>query len=409
MSGFAVIDLETTGFVPERGDRVVEIGVVLLDDAGQIQAEWSSLVNPKRDIGASHVHGIRAADVLDAPQFGDLADDLLRFVDSRTVVAHNAAFDMRFLHAEMRRAGYSCDDRPKALCSMKWSGRLIGPAKLEHACAAMGIRLDQAHSALADAHATGELMGHLIRLGAMHPDWHRDIDTGRSYIWPATSGRPPTPPVCRGTSNQAQTSWLDKVLSSTWVPGVPDDEASYLLVLDAALLDRSISLTEGKQLIETARLAGLSGDTVAKLHRQYLSSVAVEALADGVVTESERSDLEAIAHALGMSSSDVDDALRHSHATSTPTNITARSRLKPGDRVVFTGEMSRDRDTWVSQIVAAGLSSGGVTKSTALLVAADPDSLSGKAAKARQYKIPVISETAFTHLFEDYLATHATR
>ncbi|SNS46423.1 DNA polymerase-3 subunit epsilon [Micrococcales bacterium KH10] len=338
MSGFAVIDLETTGFVPERGDRVVEIGVVLLDDAGQIQAEWSSLVNPKRDIGASHVHGIRAADVLDAPQFGDLADDLLRFVDSRTVVAHNAAFDMRFLHAEMRRAGYSCDDRPKALCSMKWSGRLIGPAKLEHACAAMGIRLDQTHSALADAHATGELMGHLIRLGAMHPDWHRDIDTGRSYIWPATSGRPPTPPVCRGTSNQAQTSWLDKVLSSTWVPGVPDDEASYLLVLDAALLDRSISLTEGKQLIETAR-----------------------------------------------------------------------SRLKPGDRVVFTGEMSRDRDTWVSQIVAAGLSSGGGTKSTALLVAADPDSLSGKAAKARQYKIPVISETAFTHLFEDYLATHATR
>ncbi|WP_143026021.1 exonuclease domain-containing protein [Leucobacter chromiiresistens] len=64
MSGFAVIDFETTGFVPERNDRVVEVGVVLLDETGQQEHSWTTLVNPRRDVGASHVHGISGGDLL---------------------------------------------------------------------------------------------------------------------------------------------------------------------------------------------------------------------------------------------------------------------------------------------------------------------------------------------------------
>lgn len=68
-------------------------------------------------------------------------------------------------------------------------------------------------------------------------------------------------------------------------------------------------------------------------------------------------------------------------------------------------EMNRERDEWVSTICAAGLASGGVTKSTRLLVAADPDSKSGKAAKARQYGIPVVGEATFEKIFAKYLTT----
>lgn len=53
----AVIDFETTGLVPERTDRVVEVGIVLTDDDGGIEHEWTTLVNPHRAVGASHIHG----------------------------------------------------------------------------------------------------------------------------------------------------------------------------------------------------------------------------------------------------------------------------------------------------------------------------------------------------------------
>ena len=63
---FAVIDFETTGLVPERTDRVVEIGVVLTDDDGLIEHEWTTLINPHRDVGATHIHRIDCGDVVDA-------------------------------------------------------------------------------------------------------------------------------------------------------------------------------------------------------------------------------------------------------------------------------------------------------------------------------------------------------
>lgn len=186
---YAIVDFETTGVVPERTDRVIEVGVVLLDDDGERENEWSTLVNPQRDVGASHVHGIRPADVLDAPEFGDIADDLLGLVMGRTVVAHNASFDMRFLHAELKRSGYGISRRPAALCSMKWARRLIGASKLEHCCEALRIPLVDAHSALADARATASLVAHLSLLGSTMPEWVDDVEFARSFGWPRRSGR----------------------------------------------------------------------------------------------------------------------------------------------------------------------------------------------------------------------------
>lgn len=141
MPGYAVIDFETTGLVPERGDRVVEVGIVLLTERGQREDSWTTLVNPKRDVGANHIHGISAAEVLDAPVFSEIGDQVLDLLSGRAVVAHNAVFDMRFLHHELMRSGYQIAERPRAMCSMKWSGQLLGAAKLAHCCEALGIPL----------------------------------------------------------------------------------------------------------------------------------------------------------------------------------------------------------------------------------------------------------------------------
>ncbi|MBP2450950.1 exonuclease domain-containing protein [Mycolicibacterium lutetiense] len=403
---FAVIDFETTGLVPERTDRVVEVGVVLTDDQGRIEHEWTTLLNPHRDIGATHIHGIPAGDVMDAPDFGDVSDYLLEMLGGRVLVAHNASFDMRFLHRELQLARYELPSRPTALCSMKWARRMIGAVKLSHCCDALDIPLTNAHSALGDAHATAELLSRLIGSCGIHPEWQADLAHCSSYTWPASFGRAAhAVAVHRGRSTADPHAWLRSVLRAAWIPASPEDEASYLVMLDNALLDRSISRTEGRQLLETAEAAGLSRGTVARLHQDYLRAVAVEALADGVVTDFERGELDAVALALGFGAPYVDEALAWaSTEASSHQEASTSFALHPGDRVVFTGDMNRSRDEWVSTIAGAGLSSGGVTKATRLLVAADPDSQSGKAAKARQYGIPVVGEEAFEQLFAKYQA-----
>ena len=58
-TGFAVLDLETTGLWPSYGHRIVEIGIVLLDSEGNMEGDWETLVNPQRDLGPTHIHGVK--------------------------------------------------------------------------------------------------------------------------------------------------------------------------------------------------------------------------------------------------------------------------------------------------------------------------------------------------------------
>jgi DNA polymerase-3 subunit epsilon len=299
---FAVIDFETTGFVPERTDRIVEVGIVLTDDYGRIEDEWTTLVNPHRDVSASFIHGIAAGDLLDAPVFPALSDHILDMLSGRTVVAHNATFDMRFLQCELQRAHYVIPDRPAALCSMKWAGRVIGTAKLAHCCEAFDIPLTEAHSALCDAQATAQLMAYLMTMCRDMAEWRDDVKRCAAYTWPPPFGAAANvAAVLRGQASAHPNEWLRTVLRASWIPGHPEDEAAYLLVLEKALLDLSISRTEGRQLVDAAESGGLRRETIDRLHHNYLRSVAHEVQADGVVTDAERSELASVATALGFS------------------------------------------------------------------------------------------------------------
>ena len=73
MTGYTIVDLETTGLFPRQHDRVLEIGLINVSDTGEIESEWATLVNPQRDVGPTSIHGITARDVLDAPTFKDVA------------------------------------------------------------------------------------------------------------------------------------------------------------------------------------------------------------------------------------------------------------------------------------------------------------------------------------------------
>jgi len=133
------------------------------------------------------------------------------------------------------------------------------------------------------------------------------------------------------------------------------------------------------------------------------------AWADGVVTADERAEMLRTALMLGLRETDVDQALAAAaapgsvlgpevHSSTAERLANVGIELLPGDRVVFTGDMSVERDVWFARARAAGLEPGGVTKTTKVVVAADPNSLSGKAAKARAYGIPIVTEAAFERL-----------
>ncbi|MBD8079929.1 exonuclease domain-containing protein [Cellulosimicrobium arenosum] len=440
MPGFAVVDLETTGFSPRLGDRVAEVAVVLLDDAGRVEDEWCSLVNPCRDLGPQHVHGITAADVALAPTFDRVAPALLRLLDGRVLVAHNASFDTRFLRAELGRAGIAAAIDPLAcVCTQQLAGRyLTGSRGLAACCAAVGIVHDDVHSALGDARATAGLLAHYLDVAADDECWAvaRAAAAGVRWTLPPECGDPaglgaPSGPVLRGASRR-HAHWL----SGLDVAGTPRDTTGttsreeYRRLLDLALLDRYVSHSERAALLATARDAGLTRGDVESLHRDHLADLARQVLDETVLLgevaggdastrgpgdhADDRSllgalsvdaDLHEVAGQLGLDADDVAGAAQAALGArlvdEAGTGVGQREAftLGPRDEIVLTGSMRRTREAWEDDVRRAGLEPWRyVRRRTRLVVAADPDSLSTKARTARRYGIPVVTEDAFARM-----------
>lgn len=161
--GYAVIDLETTGFDARGSDRIVEVGIVRLDPAGHELGTFSTLINPGRPVGAGAVHHIDDAMVRDAPRFEEIAPAILAWLEGTVVVAHNAGFEDAFLSAGFARAGWR-PPRVPALDTLPLAQACV-PAenhKLATLCDWAGITMRNPHSALGDARATAALLPELL-------------------------------------------------------------------------------------------------------------------------------------------------------------------------------------------------------------------------------------------------------
>ena len=115
---FAVVDLETTGFSPLVGDRIIEVAIIRMAADGSRTDEYVTLVNPRRDVGAAYVHGIAQQDVDAAPTFDEIAGDVLSRLEGLIVVGHNVRYDLDFLGAELSAAGLFLAGIP-SLCTLK--------------------------------------------------------------------------------------------------------------------------------------------------------------------------------------------------------------------------------------------------------------------------------------------------
>ena len=160
----SVVDVETTGF-NATNDRIIEIAVVRFAPGGTVDDVFSTLVNSQCDPGATHIHGITADDLVDAPMFGDVADAIVERLQGTVLVAHNASFDRGFIDAELARTGRRVPDI-KQVCTLAAARKYLPNQshKLGFLCEQFNIDLNNAHAADADAIATGHLLYELLSL-----------------------------------------------------------------------------------------------------------------------------------------------------------------------------------------------------------------------------------------------------
>ena len=101
-----VLDTETTGLEVDQGHRIVEVGAVALADRQRTDLHFHSYINPQRSIDeeAEKVHGLSLERLSDEPEFSEIAESFLEFVEGNILVIHNAPFDLGFLNSELKRA-----------------------------------------------------------------------------------------------------------------------------------------------------------------------------------------------------------------------------------------------------------------------------------------------------------------
>jgi DNA polymerase-3 subunit epsilon len=100
-----VLDTETTGLEPEAGHRIIEIGCVEMVNRRKTGRTFHRYLRPDREVdwGALQVHGITNEFLAQQPRFADIAEELIEFISGAELIIHNAAFDVAFVDAELKR------------------------------------------------------------------------------------------------------------------------------------------------------------------------------------------------------------------------------------------------------------------------------------------------------------------
>jgi DNA polymerase-3 subunit epsilon len=382
---FVALDVETTGLY--KSDKIIEIGMVAFKNSSIIE-EWSTLINPMRDVGKTNIHGITSSMVSAAPTFEEVVNDVFRLAHGRVLVGHNITFDLRMLFQELERLDVE-GDFGKGFCTLIASRRLLPGSgdTLGLTCEALGIPYDDAHSAIGDAHTAMKIFEHLKE------DSQQIKPASLKYEREKNPSRVIVRTAFKGEKDDA----LEKIkvfTSKIPFPTSNERNVAYLSLLNLAMQDLIISKGEETELSSWAEELGLSGKEREKLHKGYLDSFVQAALRDGVITVSEREMIEKVGEALKLPV----------EIPETPQPIKANvDNLGVGKRVCFTGEATGLSGEVISRGDLEALAAkvglhpvDSVTKKGCdILVAADEASMSGKAKKAKEWGIPVISVEKF--------------
>lgn len=429
---FVVIDVETTGLSP-KSDRILEIALLEYTD-GKISKEFVTRFNPEGPVGATEIHGITDADVVNSPKFIDYSNEILSFVDGKTIIAHNARFDLAFLRNELLYAGFEISWLP-AICTFEAS-RYYFPnldrRKLIDCCLEAEIVLSDAHSALGDAKATGALMQYYLTPTKHPKPRHEDViliqNPARLEVKRVASKKFPERrhPVVRAAIQRAKEREKNEDLNQNYealrnalkacslsaVLNRPLDAGTetYLGKLFEFLDDGVLSDEERGSLKDLGSTYDLDEKKQLNAHEILLLALAFQAVQDETVSILERDELNALAQVLGLDEKASTKAVKEAKKIKDenisrilpplPDGWKLGDPLRVGDKVVFTGcdPAIRDQLETDSKKVGVAISSS-VSAKTRFLVT-DGSYVGNKANEAKKLGTRIVSPEEYALLLK---------
>ncbi len=217
-----VLDTETTGFDPQGGDRVVEIGAVELYNHMPTGEVYHVYINPERSMPqeAFEVHGLGDDFLRDKPVFSEIAQSFVDFVRGDKMVIHNAAFDMKFLNYELVQLGIAEMPYAQAIDTLEIARKKFpgSPASLDALCRRFGVdnSAREKHGALLDSEILAEVYLQLI--GGQQPGFELAAESrgAGSQIrsaeeWRARPRTTPLPSRLTEEEKSAHTAFVEKL------------------------------------------------------------------------------------------------------------------------------------------------------------------------------------------------------
>jgi len=400
---YCVLDVETTG--TGKTDRIIELALIGLDQFGDKQWEWCSLINPERDTGtgtAIKVHQIYLRDVENAPTFSDFSGYIAKLLNGRILIAHNAAFDLRMLSSEYSRLGIFVP-KVECICTLSVARSMgISPANLENCCNILGVVMEGAHHALADARATHHMAKEMgVFTGqSLAENSHMNIWPHLEIVQKEAKTRPihPNRQSIKKQFNQQPISKKTNAKIEVYSVDRDTPESKYLHAVEWVLEDRDISLEQKSILANLQKELWLTNCQVRNINLTFLQGLAGSMLDDGLISDHEKFDLEKITNLLSLNDIDLQ------YAIGNPIDldlINENCHLISGQRVVFTGEMSLSRSEWKQRAIDAGLRvTGSVSEKTNFLVVPFGETGSSKSRKAREIGVRVVTEQRFIRMIK---------
>ena len=210
-----VLDTETTGLDPATGDRIVELGAVELLNHMPTGRSFHRYINPQREVPAEavEVHGLTTAFLADKPVFAAIAAEFAAFLGDARLIIHNAAFDMKFLNAELGWAGQAGLPWARAVDTLELARRRFPGAQnsLDALCRRFGVDNTgrEKHGALLDSELLAEVYLELI--GGRQPDLILTVVTSGAAagaIWAPAAAPAPPPPLLTPAEAAAHAAFI---------------------------------------------------------------------------------------------------------------------------------------------------------------------------------------------------------
>ncbi|MBF0478358.1 MAG: 3'-5' exonuclease [Candidatus Omnitrophica bacterium] len=178
---YIVMDVETTGLYPDKGDRILEIAAIKWTN-GKIKGEFHSMINPQRPLSfeAQRINHITDDMIKGAPVSSEILPQLIEFVGGGCVVGHNIKFDLNFICYELSKCSRKLRDETPSLDTLKMARYLmphLKTFKLSVLAQYFGIPLGETHRALADVKLTADLFGRLAEIAG-----EQNISTASEFV-----------------------------------------------------------------------------------------------------------------------------------------------------------------------------------------------------------------------------------